>query len=98
MGLKREITKEMVGYRYRIFRCSGQHCTFERVALEFLELTCNTPGCRGSVTPRRVIPNAEVAVTLVRRMVNTPGGLNPALPVRFRTINATTERQIRDPE
>ena len=65
---RRQLALAHAGVVYRRFQCTGVHCTCEVIAMEGLEITCNTSGCRGSMKPRRKVPLAKVIDLEVERL------------------------------
>ena len=55
-----ELREAFKDYTFRIYRCTGTNCSFQIEAIEGLEIWCNTPNCRGVVTPRRIFPTSKM--------------------------------------
>lgn len=54
---RRQLAADMAGMVYRTFRCTGTKCDKSVVMPETtIPLGCGTPGCRGELTPRKVVP------------------------------------------
>ena len=60
MSLRSELGESFKDYTFRIYRCTGTNCTFQIEAIDGLEIWCNTPNCRGVVTPRRIFPTSKM--------------------------------------
>ena len=60
MSLRSELRESFKDYTFRIYRCTGTNCTFQIEAIDGLEIWCNTPNCRGLVTPRRIFPTSKM--------------------------------------
>jgi len=94
MGIQREMMKSHAGYTFRRFRCTGENCNTEVMAIETLDITCSTPGCRGTVTPREVVSCRNYVLALLGTLDDRQCLENPSLPVRFRVVTATLRRQL----
>ena len=72
---RRQMALAHSGMSYRRYRCTGNHCECEVIAMDRVHITCNTRGCRGTMAPRRRVPLAKVIdfeiARLRRRMGDT---------------------------
>lgn len=60
MSLRSELRESFKDYTFKTYRCTGTNCSFQIEAIEGLEIWCNTPNCRGVVTPRRIFPTSKM--------------------------------------
>jgi len=65
---RRQLSQAHQGVTYRRYRCTGQHCDCEVIAIERVHVECSTPECRGRMKPRRIVPTAKVVDLQVERL------------------------------
>lgn len=94
MGIQREMMKSHAGYTFRKFRCTGENCDLEVMAIETLDITCSTPGCRGTITPREVVSCRNYVLALLATLEDRQCLENPSLPVRFRAVTPNLRREL----
>jgi hypothetical protein len=93
MSLRSEIREAFKEYTFRNYRCTGKNCGFEMVAIEGIEVWCNTPNCRGFVTPRRVFPSSKlITATMTEIFGHSPKPKSP-LQGRFLGVSSTEKIQ-----
>ena len=93
MSLRSELREAFKDYTFRIYRCTGTNCTFQIEAMEGLEIWCNTPNCRGVVTPRRIFPTSKmIRATLEEIFGQYPEPKSP-LQSRFHGVSSTLKAQ-----
>lgn len=93
MSLRSELRESFKEYTFRKYRCTGTNCTFEMVAVEGIEIWCNTPNCRGVVTPRRIFPTSTmITATLEEIFGHYPEPKSP-FQSRFHGVSSTQGAQ-----
>ena len=93
MSVRSELRESFKDYTFRIYRCTGTNCSFQIEAIEGLEVWCNTPNCRGVVTPRRIFPTSKmISATLDEIFGHYPEPKSP-LQSRFYGVSSTQKAQ-----
>ena len=93
MSLRSELRESFKDYTFRMYRCTGTNCTFQIEAMEGLEIWCNTPNCRGVVTPRRIFPTSKmIRATLEEIFGQYPEPKSP-LQSRFHGVSSSQTAQ-----
>jgi hypothetical protein len=68
MSLRSELRKSFKDYTFRTYRCTGTNCSFQIDAIEGLEIWCNTPYCRGAVTPRGIVSASDMVTATLEEI------------------------------
>lgn len=93
MSLRSELREAFKGYTFRIYRCTGTNCAFEMVAMEGIEIWCNTPNCRGVVTPRRIFPTSKMISATLEEIFGHYPKPNPPFRSHFHGVSALEKAQ-----
>lgn len=79
MSLRSELRESFKDYTFKTYRCTGTNCTYKTEGIEGIEISCNTPKCRGVVTPRRTFSTSKmITATMVEIHGHSPQS-KPAL-------------------
>lgn len=93
MSLRSELREEFRDYTFRNYRCTGKYCGFQIVAIEGVEIWCNTPECRGAVTPRRIFPKSKMITATMEEIFGHSREPKSALQSHFHGVSATQRAQ-----
>ena len=79
MSLRSELRESSKDYTFKTYLCTGTNCTHKTEGIEGIEISCNTPKCRGVVTPRRAFSTSKmITATMVEIHGHSPQS-KPAL-------------------
>jgi hypothetical protein len=92
-SLRAHLRLVLAGCVYRKFRCTGSKCGFEAIFLEGWQPTCPTSDCRGTMTPRRVVPLNSVIDQTMRWIEHRQSTSNSAFQGRFHGVSASEKAQ-----
>ena len=93
MSLRSELRESFKDYTFKTYRCTGTNCSFQIEAIEGLEIWCNTPNCRGVVTPRRIFPTSKmITATLIEIFGHSPRPKS-RLESRFHGVSSSQRAQ-----
>ncbi|MDA3021980.1 MAG: hypothetical protein O2943_04835 [Actinomycetota bacterium] len=93
MSLRSELRECFKEYTFKTYRCTGTNCTFEMVAVEGIEIWCNTPYCRGIVTPRRIFPTSKMITATLEEIFGHYPEPKPPFQSRFHGVSSSQKAQ-----
>ena len=93
MSLRSELREGFREYTFRNYRCTGKYCGFQTVAIEGIEIWCNTPKCRGVVTPRRIFPKSKMITATLEEIFGNYPEPKPPFQSRFHGVSSTQKAQ-----
>ncbi len=92
-SLRSQIRTALAGAVYRKFRCTGSQCGFEEIFLDGWQPVCPTSGCRGTMTPRRVVPLKQVIDQTMRWIEHRQSTSNSAFQAGFHGVSGSLRAQ-----
>ena len=92
-SLRNQLRSELKDCTYRRFRCTGSQCGFEGIFLDGWQPTCPTSDCRGTMTPRRVVPLKSVIDQTLRWIEYRQSTSNSPVEGPFHGVSASEKAQ-----